>query len=113
MQTSNDIRLAGRVYVEFGSKVPHSTFWIHILHDVDIVPSKLIDELKKAGWKESVTLPPMYKAVDRYYSKKGSSIFNGFTTEERKTNMSRARRILRKSGFTSVEWRKLTLQDML
>lgn len=104
------------VSVAFNSKAPHTTPWLSIEHPVDAVPEDLFSALAQIGWAEDGLrgAPPLDGMQEIILvAPKGSSLFGGWTDEERRRNMPIVREVLRKFGITGVPWYRLSLEDLL
>lgn len=114
--------------VVFKSKRPHDTLWLELSYPEKQVPTDLLRDMAKAGWRWSpgmrkvgkydpllpVPLAPAFGGrVTIEIAIKGSGIFGSWTEEEAKRYMRQIRKVLRQHGFIGVGHHKLTLEDML
>lgn len=102
------------------------THWLEIEAPFDAEPAALYNDLKTAGWIESLPAMPAHPAYDertfkplgyqvceRVFVRHGSDTFRMWSQAEAKAWLPQARGILRRHGFERVPvWRK-TLADML
>ena len=119
-----------RVTVTFAARGPSTTCWIEIAYPVGAEPGELLADLAAAGFSpddlrrvppaqaygpnaQGVSGPLGYEEQEISLVSPGSALFGGWTEDERRRKMRRARAALRKHGFTGVPvWRK-TLAEML
>jgi hypothetical protein len=95
------------------SKHPHNTVFLHISRSkTETVPME--EEMIAAGWEKAEnTIPSVDNTVIDVWGKKGAGVFNGWNDQDKNTNMSTIRRILRKYGHGNVRYIKLALEDLL
>jgi len=101
--------------VEFLSKHPHTTCWIHLQYPVDKYPIALVSQLEQIGFvrDEFASLPPLDGIAELELGKAGSDLFQGWTTTEKRSNMRVARKTLAVAGFLKVPHRKLRPIDLI
>ncbi len=102
----------------FARRERGTTHWIEGEFSADDRPDELFTDLEAAGWKLDFELPPYTLDGVRTVSfsvagPKGTDLFAGWTTDEKRSFMPQARAILRKHGFHKVPVWKKTLADML
>ena len=105
----------GKTTVEFLSKHPHTTYWIHVVYPVDKYPTVLVSKLKQAGFTphEIPPPPPLDGIAELDLCKSGSDLFAGWTPKEKRNNVRDARKMMRTTGFTNVNHRRLRAIDLL
>lgn len=98
----------------YASIHPHTTWRLKVSHSVKKQPKKLLIDLEQAGWVNSISKPAPKDTVEVTVAYPGSDSFAGdWTSKERETAMSGARKVLAKHGFDVVPYHKLELVDCL
>lgn len=106
------------VQITFARREREKTHWLEFEYPTEAEPHALFKDLESEGWEQAgkiawVEYTTGVHTTSLIYSKRGTDLSGGWTDNERKTNMARARTILRSFGRTRVPvWNK-TLMDML
>lgn len=100
--------------LEFLSKHPHRTRSLVITHDKTEDATPIVEAMKTIGWEVGKNpLPHVDGKKEISLSRKGSDIFNSWTTQEHKTFLKEAEKTLKTVGIKNVPYRKLTIQDCI
>jgi hypothetical protein len=100
-----------------GPRVKHPTYWLAIeargpqaLKRANAIALTLQAE----GWTRGVEPSPLPDGTQFFtLNKPGTGLFNGWTDEERKSNLAQARKVLRLHEYRNVPARRLTLAECL
>lgn len=105
----------GQVKVEFQSKHPHITCWLHIEYPEHQPPEKLFKALRDIGWTNEGCAPPspLNGCAEEGFSRKGTGLFGGWTPAERRKFMKDARAALYMQGFQRVAVHKLSFAELI
>jgi hypothetical protein len=100
--------------VSFNRREREQTCWIELRFPTAARPQPLLDGLAAIGFvgdgmREA---PPVNGVETTRVSKSGSALFGGWTADEKKANMTEARRVLRNFGFTKVPVNALGYFDL-
>lgn len=95
------------------AKHPFNTWTLVISHICDQPPKHLIDKLLDEGFQEKAPFHPYKDRVEKFFSKPGSGLFNGWTEKERIDNLSKIGVILKDFNIESCPQIFLTPTDLL
>lgn len=106
------------VQITFAHREREKTYWLEFEYPTEVEPHALLTALESEGWEKThkhewVEYQTGVPTTALTCSKPGTDLFNGWTDDERTTNMARARAILRSFGRTRVPVWSKTLMDML
>lgn len=100
--------------LEFVSKHPHRSRNLVIMHNKNEDATPIVEAMKAIGWEVvKNSLPPIRGIQEICLSRKGSDIFNSWTTAEHKAFIKEAEKALKTVGHKNVPYRKLTIQDCI
>lgn len=87
--------------VDIAAKPPGTTFMLYAAVDGDAQPTPFIEAIENLGFKQVLVKPYVHhdgkNIVDLHFQKVGSDIFDGWTGEERETNLREVSELL--AGF--------------
>lgn len=100
-----------------GPTVKHPTYWLAIeargpqaLKRANAIALTLQSE----GWTRGIEPSPLPDGTQFFtLNKPGTGLFNGWTADERQTNLAYARKVLRYHGIRRVPTHRLTLAECL
>ena len=106
---------SGEMAVEFRSKAPHKTCWLHVEYCEKDPPKALFKALEQVGWKKQDWVAPsaLDGRMELEFNKPGTDLFGGWTPAERKKFMREARAVLYMQGFQRVNVHKMSLAELL
>ena len=100
--------------VSFQSTSPYRMWSVAISYPGDInTPLDIFKDFEDAGWEKFCFNLKHQERKEVFYSKKGTSVFGGWSAEEYDENLKEAREILAKHGITDVPMVKLQWRDLL
>ena len=95
------------------SKVPHTTFWLHIELNKGEDLTPFAARLSELGWVQSRRpIPFPDGSSNEDWNKPGTDIFQAWTPAERRQNMRELNKLLREKQLHCAR-RKMTLADLL
>lgn len=107
------------VAVEFRSKPPHNTMWLHITvepgNEAVNEFADLAGDLIGIGWMDRPAIveePDTSRPWSIDYRKPGSDPFGGWKPVQKRAFLEEVRRVLRRHGHIRIPYRKLEMAEL-